>query len=393
MAHHSDPPPTLTLTPTLGSAEFDVATPIATQAPKHEGTERPAPSRQSTLTARSASLLEMASMYQPDEPTQLTVDDGLGHFQNISLATPTITSFTSKYTGFGNGDTEEPHDEWLAHRQAIRHAKGRSIDLDSMMPTSSELNGHISLDLQRSRSTVPDEHPRRPRSDSHASTSGSGSRANRRRGSEFSPEDKPDMANEPSSQRMSTSSSTESFAESAGTAAEASDSEYEEKRSASVSRASSRRPSIQSTATDPKLKRLSSFAPVPALPDGHAPQDSTAAAHPAALGPAVTISGVHANGAMEHRGSSASSSVHYNGATLANGQHAHPAQTAEQATQNVNGFDARRREVTTNRSNKSKTSVLEKVISKTRQKDLPPKEPEEDVGSVCTAVIRAHLTL
>lgn len=435
----NDSLPTVVLTPTLPQDGFDednMATPTAASVtgnlpfPRYAqhvddnsfGTsarhERP-PVRRTTgstssrssfvlsTSSRSPSLHELASMYQPDEPTQVTVDDGTGAFHNVSLFTPTVESFSSAFNGFEHR-AEGSHFDWsAAQHRASRRNKGRSIDFSHLQGRNGQISAmnpmHVanSSSLRRSRSTAPPEQDGRnyTRHSSFEVTNSTPVNAtNGRRGSEMSPEDAAQFAKKYSEPRLSTSSSSSSVAESAGTAADAADSDYEEQRSESISKTSSRRPSVQGDVV-PSMKRLSSFAPLPALnlqsasshTNSIAPSDavhSSAPSHitssdPTASTPPPTAPDMQTTSSSQSNASTGTEAS----AVSSQSQTSRPSSPRLSVSVSASSvpssaiFEKNRREALSPRkSRKPKSSVLEKVMSRTRQHDLPPKPPAEDVS-------------
>ena len=204
------------------------------------------------------------------------------------------------------------------------------------------------------------------------------------------------------------------MADSVGTAGEAPDSDYEDQRSKSHSRQGSRRPSISEVPVI--TKRLSSFAPLPSLKatpsqtdlsrqSGEAPRRASVPAERKVVRQDTdsTVKGDD----MKRTGSSQSASSSASGSSTNNGPHSAPTSRTNSAgattystpmsVTNSQSFEKHRKENESwiKKRKKGKPSQLDKVISKTRPRDLPPKEREEDVSvtSVSFVALRSLMYL
>lgn len=300
------------------------------------GTARPdaMSSRKSSLAtltgAKSPDLYEMASMYHPDEPTSLVVADANGgYFQNVKLSTPAVERF-----------------EIMG---------GASDWSNGLRDASSGLrNGHHTADQAEDGTYNP---------------------------------------------RKSTS--TSSLADSVGTAGDATDSEYEDQRSRSHSRQGSRRPSA---ANLPSLagKRLSSFAPIAdisrnnsttnvALHADHEPNAPSTSASPQISPPLASSSRSGRSQSLSppaaRNGFSSSMHVTTSNESSASSASSSASADATKAWQSVKGKQMEIVGIENKPENaplpgkrkKHKPSPLDKVMSKTRPRDLPPKARDEDV--------------
>ena len=227
-------------------------------------------------------------------------------------------------------------------------------------------------------------------------------------GQHISQEQQPGNTDNAYNPRHSTSSS--SIAESAGTAGDATDSEYEDQRSRSHSRQGSRRPS---TANLPSLagKRLSSFAPIADISrnnsqtdlnvtDGH---DNPSRAPPTSTSPQTSPPPLK-NG-LPRRQSTLSPDMNtgISSSMVASTSAQSAASSASSATSSDIGHAAqhtngKQMEIVgignkpengppPGKRRKQKPSPMDKVMSKTRPRDLPPKAREEDVSECEYATI------
>lgn len=362
---------------------IDVAATPATARPEIS-------SRKSSLatitSSKSPDLYEMASMYQPDEPTSLVVADATGgYFQNVNLSTPTVERFEV----LGGAS------EWSNgfHRAAIANGSG----------TGRSSNGH-----RRNASEA-----------SNASASSSTAAQEIRRASWYAPSTS--QAREEVSQRHQSqdiaynprkSESSSSIAESVGTAGDATDSEYEDQRSRSHSRQGSRRPSA---ANLPSLagKRLSSFAPIADISRNSSQTNIATNGHEvsSSRGP-FTVTSPQTSPPLDQSWSrrsqtlspdavpSTSSSMTASTSAQSSASSASSTGSADptKAWQSVKG---KQMEITgignkpenappPGKRRKHKPSPMDKVMSKTRPRDLPPKARDEDVSSATW--VRAIIT-
>ena len=356
------------------------------------GTARPVVSSRksslATLTSKSPDLYEMASMYQPDEPTSLVVSDASGgYFQSINLATPTIERFDVLGGGMERYQDQSTNvTEWHTRSRTVHEPKAAC--------------------------DPPRRHRRIASEASIASIESAGAAGATRRASWYASavpsgiantqaETQPSEVDHDYNPRNSTSSS--SLAESVGTAGEATDSEYEDQRSRSHSRQGSRRPSV---ANLPSLagKRLSSFAPIadisrnssqtnlttnsreqpthpkisttpqasPPILNGHA-QLSSSLSRSSNYGVSSSMVAVTSNQSTASSASSAKSSDIAQGPHIVNGKQM---EIVGIGNKPENGPPPGKRK-------KQKPRVIDKVMSKTRPRDLPPKARDEDVSRDC----------
>ena len=394
--------------------------------------------RTRTPNNRSSNLHELASCHVPDNSTTLVVGEANGsYFEAVHLATPVFEHFSVA-------------DEASSSTSQIekKRAKVRSADGSRWLEKAS--SKRALSNERRSKSTQDRPGSRRTRSATNMSTASSDEDNLPSSFQTFSkdrittttpPQEPHEIKDDGSSHdkkryspRASVSSSCSSNAESAGTAADATDSEYEERRSASRDASTSGSRSASYTERPiQSIRRLSSFAPIPpmgslslngsatylaALPvDGSvspsevSPRASAETAHP----PLDT----HSRSNSDDKGKE---KMHDDNALpsslpVSKSKSAHSHSSEESTTssgmsnlaemskppigvkrlQNTNGMSGLEpvrsqpniipvmplSEVTSFsqlKSRKNKPSALEKVLSKTRQKDLPPKPEEEDVS-------------
>ena len=398
---------------------------------------------------RSPDLYELAAMHQPDQPTSLVVADAAGgYFESVSLATPTVEHFS---TMEGSGGM---HWNGNGYRGAGAHRPGWNT---SFAFSSASGREDAAAQSRARRKSGPERH-RHTASDASASSAGSLKGA--RRASWYAPASisTPNFAlgaveahggaeratAEPidiDSYNPRASTSSSSIADSVGTAGEASDSEYEEQRSRSVSRPTSRKPSSDDLAGILSgSKRLSSFAPIKSISFNSSQTNLANAAGPSltstahadsvrdqeasqsltggssqgrspggssqknsetsdSLTPDYQPPGKRldsspsslpdAQGDGDGRSAEHSAEMHKTSSAQSDGS------TASSATSSVQSSPGQAGEgstpVTSLESTaangkpprigkKQKASILQKVMSKTRPRDLPPKDKQEDVS-------------
>lgn len=341
----------------------------------------------------SPDLHELASGYS-EPSTTLVVADGNGYFENVNLATPTVEHFQN--------DGDDAAFQWPPRARtggelARRKGKGRSMDSAEWAKATRSTAG--SRGHHRTTSSL---------SSFTSITSGDGGvSASRGTTNAVNGHSEPSTSDAATFRARSNSSSS-SIAESAGTAAEGTDSEFEEAVEAVIrSRAGSRRTSDADRSARAG-KRLSSFAPIPQLnlngsssnlaadgasadpaptPTQMVPSSSrrtTLSPPPAGLGSSSVTP--HASASMTPT-ESASSQV-----STASAQTTFSTQTHDSRSSHASGPP----EVTAigsaalangakptypRKPRRTKPSPLEKVISKTRQRDLPPKKKVEEVSA------------
>lgn len=366
-------------------------------------------SRASSFSQASPDLHVLASMYKPDE-AQLTVADSAGYFENISLSTPTIERFVHEDTSVQWGGTDTTR----------RKGKGKSIessgwpsDQRATAENAGEPNPRHRMAQGRQYSSGRGFSHRKTASDASHNVIEPGMTAagSSRRASWMSNAaafaSTPSFTHEPDTYhpesdlenyRPRASSSASSIADSVGTAGEAPDSDYEDARSKSHSRQGSRRPSVSEVPII--TKRLSSFAPLPSL---KASSSQTDLSRPSTEGGLVTSADQRKperqdtdstiRGETLNRTDSSQSAASTASGSSTNGPQSAPTSRTNSAgattysvpmtVTNSQSFEQHRKENESwiKKRKKTRPSPLDKVISKTRPRDLPPKEREEDVST------------
>lgn len=378
-------------------------------------------SRASSFSQMSPDLHILASMYRPEDP-QLTVADSSGYFSNISLSTPTIDRF----------DHENSSIQWSESFQSQSKGKGKAKEAFgwSKRGRADQSDGGNSIASRpgqnRQHSSGRGFEHRKTASDaSHMVMEPGSTVANNSRRSSWMANTSafastPSFPHEPETYqadididnyRPRASSSSSSVADSVGTAGEAPDSDYEDARSKSHSRQGSRRPSVSEVPVI--TKRLSSFAPIPSLKANPSQTDLSSAAAEnaqpqASAGESVSqkegMNDTEKGGeGLSRASSSQSASSSASGSSTGGAQSAAASRTnssgpitysAPMAVANSQSFEQHRKENEKwlKKRKKAKPSPLDKVISKTRPHDLPPKERHEDVRVHYARCVHTKLT-
>lgn len=369
-------------------------------------TARPlAYSRGSSFSQISPDLHVLASFYRPEEH-QLTVANMDGYFEPVSLSTPTLDHFIHEDTSVQWGGSVSSKDK----------GKGRSIEAFGWPGRAADTSDRPSRAiLARQYSSGRGFGHRKTASDASQAVVEPGMTAANpsRRASWMSNAQAfastPSFTHEPEAYHPDAelenyhpraSSSSSSVADSVGTAGEAPDSDYEDARSKSHSRQGSRRPSVSEVPVI--TKRLSSFAPIPSLKAS--PSQTDVSRQSLENGPRPTTNterkverqdtdGTIKGEALNRTGSSQSTGSSASGSSV-DGPHSAPASrtassnaatySTPMSITNSESFEKHRKENESwiKKRKKTKPSPLDKVISKTRPRDLPPKEREEDVSEV-----------
>lgn len=384
--------------------------------------ELPPPTPRSFSFTAKHGLADLAAMYQPDEPTTLTVADGNGYFQDIQLATPLAGSFS-----FGSGPDGEV-DAWRDRVSSSSGWKGKNVwrhdSVDSSeTPRLSEGKGRFA------NTNGSKKGHRRTETASSVGSARSGAHPAPFHSNQSDAEDDdgglPDANHKSSLERRrpqsqplhhrQASTSSSSVAESVGTAADGTDSEYEEARIASraPSRAASRRPSLNGSGTG-GAKRLSSFAPIPSLNmNGSSTNLSAAAASEERNGHAVP--GSRRTSTQQHldapsptnpsqndasrsdspRSLDEQSRSHMSSGATSSSDRLSPPNSHSSATSAASSpwadatsptntkpvqhiESAASMASTRTKLPKSRPTILDRVMNKTRPRDLPPKEKAEE---------------
>ena len=408
--------------------------------------------RTRTVSSRSSNLHELASLHQPDEPTTLVVGTANGsYFEEVELVTPTMQHLNNSRADEISASVKEKRDR---RRDKVRSVGGSEyVDIASMEKgPSTNRRSKSTQGRTMDRSAISDTNGYRFSSDDSVDDLPRQPSAyipseNRLTSAVMPQEPHEVQAELPSSisstykQRSSISSSSSSLAESAGTAAEGTDSEYEERRSAfrAGSDPGSRRPRYTDV-PDMVLKRLSSFAPIPPMgnmssngstthlaanyrnnpgtsPDAvsrtsvetaHPHDETDLPSHPdnasershkvnQDLPPSpqtaptmAQVESIQSNASAASTSSDVTSLASATSESTSRSSSPSSAKIESQGPSTASNITSGSSSQEGNnpsprRSKKQRPTALQKAISRTRQKDLPPKPEEEDV-SICASI-------